>query len=98
RVGRNETAGDPQQGRFPGSVLPDERVDLARPAVDADVPQRLDGAERLGDALHRENRRRHVPGSSSSPRPTWRARQTTVAGGATGLWGGGARGGTARLP
>ena len=49
-VRRDEAARDPEQCRFPGPVLPDERVDLAGAAVDADVAERLYGSERLRHA------------------------------------------------
>src|SRR6188508_1837849 len=88
-VGRDEATGDPQQGRFPGPVLADERVNLARVTVDADVPKCLYRSERLGDALHGQN---GVHEGLSTPRPTWRARQTTVGGVLIGLWEGGSRG------
>ena len=54
-VGSEEPAGDLQQRRFPGPVLPDERVDLAGAAVDADLTKRLYRAERLGHASQREH-------------------------------------------
>ena len=71
-VRRDEAAGDPQQCRFPGPVLPDECVDLARVAVDADVAERLYRSERLGDAAHGE----HGGGHREVTMP--RARHTTV--------------------
>ena len=49
-VGSEEAAGYPQQRRFPGPVLPDEGVDLAGAAVDADLTKRLYRTERLGHA------------------------------------------------
>ena len=46
-VRMDEAARDPEQCRFPGPVLPHERVDLAGAAVDADVAERLYRSERL---------------------------------------------------
>src|SRR4029079_16649972 len=59
-VGGEKPAGDPQQRRLPGPVLPDERVDLPGAALDADVPNRLHCAERLRDAAESEHVRAHV--------------------------------------
>jgi hypothetical protein len=42
-----ESAGDAEQCRLPGPVLPDERVNLACAAVEAHPPERLNGSERL---------------------------------------------------
>ena len=53
-VGSEEPAGYPEQCRFPGPVLPDEGVDLAGTAVDADLTKRLYRAERLRHASKRE--------------------------------------------
>ncbi len=63
-VGSEEPAGDVQQRRFPGPVLPDEGVDLAGTAVDADLTKRLYRTERLGHASQREH--------GGSRRPTCR--------------------------
>ena len=52
-IGAGENA---HQGRFAGAVLADERMDLARPAVEGNVPQRLHAGERLGDSFDREGR------------------------------------------
>ena len=61
-VGSEEAAGDPEQCRFPGPVLPDERVDLARAAVDADVAERLHRSERLRHAAKGQHDGGHGPG------------------------------------
>ena len=54
-VGSEEAAGDVQQRRFPGPVLPDEGVDLAGTTVDGDLAKRLYRTERLGHASQREH-------------------------------------------
>ncbi len=54
-VGCEKAARYPEQRRFAGPVLPDQGVDLAGAAVDADVADRLNGSERLGDAAERED-------------------------------------------
>ena len=56
--GCDEAARDPEQCRFPGPVLPDERVDLAGAAVDADLAKRLYRSERLRHASKRQTRGR----------------------------------------
>ena len=65
-VGAEEAAGDPEQCRLPGPVLPDECVDLARAAVDADVAESLDGCERLRDAAKGQRN-----GGSQARDSTW---------------------------
>jgi hypothetical protein len=52
-----EAAGDSEERRLARAVLSDDRVDLARPALGADVSQRLHGAEALRDALQRQDDR-----------------------------------------
>ena len=59
-VGVDEPARDPEQGRLPGPVLADERVDLARTALDADVVERLHRPERLRDAAEPEHDGAHA--------------------------------------
>ena len=39
------------EGRFPGAVLAEQRMDLAAPKVEIDVAQHLDARERFGDAV-----------------------------------------------
>ena len=56
-VGREVAAGDPEERRLPGPVLPDHGVDLAGAALHAHVLQRLHGAEPLRDALQRQDDR-----------------------------------------
>ena len=53
-VRREIPAGDPEQRRLPGPVLPDDGMDLAGAALHADVLQRLHCAEPLRDALQRQ--------------------------------------------
>ena len=62
-VRMDEAAGDPQQCRFPGPVLPDERVNLARVAVDANVPQRLYRSERFRHAAQGQHGGARGPGN-----------------------------------
>ena len=62
-VGGEEAARDPEQCRFPGPVLPDEGVDLASAAVDADVAKRTHCSVRLGDAAKGQHRRELGPGN-----------------------------------
>ena len=57
----DEAARDPEQCRLPGPVLPDQRVDLARAAVDADVAERLHGSERLRHAAKGQHEGAHGP-------------------------------------
>ncbi len=73
-VGGEETAGYPEQCRLPGPVLPDEGVDLACAAVDADLTKRLYRTERLGHAPKREDGARGGNVVSPASRPGTRHR------------------------
>ena len=66
-VRREKAAGNPEQCRFPGPVLADERVDLAGAAVDADVPERLNGSERLRHAPQGQHDGACGPGNRHVP-------------------------------
>ena len=61
-VRREEAAGDSEQCRFPGPVLPDESVDLTRMAVDADVAEGLHRSERLRQPASGQHVGCHGPG------------------------------------
>jgi hypothetical protein len=51
----DETAGDSQEGRLPRTVLADERVNLTRSTVEADVRQSTNGAELARNAFQFEH-------------------------------------------
>ena len=61
-IGREEAARDSEQSRLPGPVLPDEGVDLAGTAVDADVAERLHRSERLRQPANAQDVGVHGPG------------------------------------
>ena len=56
-VGRVHAGEDLHERRLAGAVLPHDRVDLARVAVEPDAVEHLDAEEALADVAHLQQRR-----------------------------------------
>ena len=68
-VGLVDAAEDLHQGALAGPVLADQGDDLAARHLQADVLEGLDAGEALGNARHRQHRRRHRVGPHLPRRP-----------------------------